>query len=86
MSYDDGTLVDFYVIRIFPESPNLPLKMPQTPINKGRKTSWRLSEPPTNLQPTSLLEVSERSVRGWSNLQLPANALYIGVSEENSWR
>ncbi len=55
-------------------------------MNKGRKNSWRLSEPPTNLQPTSLLEVSERSVRGWSNLQLPGNTLYIGVSEEISWR
>jgi hypothetical protein len=33
-----------------------------------------------------MLEVSERSVRGQPYLQLPANALYIGISEENSWR
>ena len=86
-------------------TPNLQLKIAQSPINKGRKTSWRLSEPPTNLPPYfiidlfnslryyhwehkngSQLEVSERLVGGWSNLQLPPNALYIGISEENSWR
>ena len=32
------------------------------------------------------MEVSERLVGGWNNLQLPTNALYIVVSEENSWR
>ena len=42
--------------------------------------------PLTSNPPPTMVEVSERSVRGWSNLQLPANALYIGVSEENSWR
>ncbi len=34
----------------FDNTPNLPLKIPQTSINKGLKTSERLSEPPTNLQ------------------------------------
>ena len=48
----------------FDNTPNLQLKMPQTSMNKGRKTSWRLSEPPTNVQPTSLLEVSESLVGG----------------------
>ncbi len=50
--YNIKILYNLYIVQTL-SCPNLPLKMPQTSINKGRKTSWRLSEPPTNVQPTS---------------------------------
>ena len=50
--YNILILYNLYIVQALSSS-NLPLKMPQTSINKGRKTSGRLSEPPTNVQPTS---------------------------------
>ena len=39
--YNIKILYNLYIVQAL-SCPNLPLKIPQTSINKGRKTSWRL--------------------------------------------
>ena len=44
--YNIEILYNLYIVQTV-SCPNLQLKIPQTSINKGRKTSWRLEQPPT---------------------------------------